>query len=139
MVGNGSVGYLSYKRLRTVSSIPSVRMHPRHQPSRHVDMCSPHLFPFLQDPQGRHLSKPSCSPVLVIVNCGFLTTLRPPSPVVSPPAHPCGQGLIRFTRRQTRRTTTKILNIGTLAARHSARTSDRTASRASTHMERAIR
>jgi hypothetical protein len=139
MVGNGSVGYLGYKRLRTASSIPSVHMHPLHQPSRHVDMCSPRFLPILQDPQGRHLSKPSCSPVLVIVNCGSLTTLRPPFLTVSPPAQPCGQGLIRFTHRQTRRTTKKTLIIGILATRCSALTSDRTASRASMRMEWAIR
>jgi hypothetical protein len=35
-VGNGSVGCPSYKKLRNVSSIPSVQMHPHRRPSRHV-------------------------------------------------------------------------------------------------------
>ena len=48
-VGNGSVGYHGYKKLGTVSFIPSVHMHPRHQPSRHVDPCSHH---FLTGPPG---------------------------------------------------------------------------------------
>jgi|SRR6267142_3142707 len=52
MVGNGSVGYLGCKRLRTASSIPSVHMHPLHQPSRHVDMCSPHFLPHFTGPPG---------------------------------------------------------------------------------------
>jgi len=52
MVGNGSAEYPGYKRPKTVLSIPSVHMDPRHQPSRHVDPCSPHFLPLHTGPPG---------------------------------------------------------------------------------------
>jgi hypothetical protein len=62
--------------------------------SRHADSYSPYSS-LHQDPQGMHLSKQSCSPGLVIVNCGSLTTLHSPFPAASLPARPCRRGLIR--------------------------------------------
>lgn len=52
MVENGSAVYPGYKRPKTVLFIPSVHMDPRHQPSRHVDLCSPHLLPLHTGPPG---------------------------------------------------------------------------------------
>jgi hypothetical protein len=124
--------YPGYKRPKTVLFIPSVHMDPRHQPSRHVDLCSPHLLPLHTGPPGGHLLKPSYSLVRVTANSFSLTTLRRPFLAVSRPAQRSLQGLIRFMAHWTCRIMMRILIIGTHVTYGNALTSSLTVSLAQT-------